>query len=87
MLEPVPEVKATCQGASPALAFVPPTIFVKFPFLMSLSFLREPEHEMHLPLRAVPQVEGGGGEGGGREGGRGGEHALIANACKLRVIS
>ena len=82
--QPVLDVKATCHGASPALAFVPPTIFVKFPFLMSLSFLREPEHEMHLPLRAVPQVEGG---GGGRDGGRGREHASIANAWKLRVIS
>ena len=56
MLEDAREVRATCHGASPQPAFVPPTIFVKFPFLMSLSLLREPEQEMHLPLWALPQV-------------------------------
>ena len=62
MSEPVLEVKATCHGASAALAFVPPTILVKFPFLMRLSLLREPEQEMHLPLWAALQVLVGGGQ-------------------------
>ena len=30
MLEPVPVVRATCQGVSPKVAAVPPTIFVSF---------------------------------------------------------
>ena len=62
MSEPERVDKATCQGASPAFAFVPPTIFVKFPFLIRLSLLREPEQEMHLPLWAALQVLVGGGQ-------------------------
>ena len=61
--EPALEVSATCHGASPALAFVPPTILVKFPFLIKSSLFREPEQETQVPLEALPQVsclEGGG---------------------------
>ena len=54
MFEPVPEVKATCQGASLHPAFVPPTIFVKFPFLIKSSLLREPEQGTQVPLWALP---------------------------------
>ena len=60
MLEPVPLVNATCQGTSPQPACVPPTIFVKFPFLVDLPCW-EPEQAAQVPLRTTfPQVRGGG---------------------------
>ena len=63
--EPALEVSATCQGASPRAAFVPPTILVKLPLLSKSSLLRDPEQEVHVPPRAVPQgsldTDGGGG--------------------------
>ena len=50
ILEPVLRVSATCQGTSPHVASVPPTILVRFPFL-------EPEQVIQVPLwTAVPQV-------------------------------
>ena len=62
MLEPVLLVRATCQGASPQSASVPPTIFVKFPFLIGLPFRLEPEQATQVPLwTAVPQVVSRGG--------------------------
>ena len=51
MLEDAREVRATCHGASPQPAFVPPTIFVKFPFLIKSSLLREPEQEVQTENR------------------------------------
>ena len=70
MLEPVPLVSATCQGASPQPASVPPTIFVKFPFLMGLPLFLDPEQATQVPpCAAVPQVRvfGGGGAGSGQQ--------------------
>ena len=53
MLEDAREVRATCHGASPQPAFVPPTILVKLPFLIMPSLLREPEHDLHTVLELL----------------------------------
>ena len=81
MLEPVPLVSATCQGASPQPASVPPTIFVKFPFLMGLPFFLDPEQATQVPpWAAVPQVRVFWGAGSGF-----GQHADVTCIWKNRV--
>ena len=50
MLELVLEDNATCHGASPQPAFVPPTIFVKFPFFDKSPLLRDPEQGSHTEI-------------------------------------
>ena len=56
MLEETLEVRATCHGASPEPAFVPPTILVKFPFLIKSSLLRDPEQEVQTEKKDWIQV-------------------------------
>ena len=81
MLVPVPLVSATCQGASPQPASVPPTIFVKFPFLMGLPFFLDPEQATQVPpWAAVPQVRVFWGAGSGF-----GQHADVTCIWKNRV--